>query len=95
MFPGFGLETKLSWGEPVKNSDISPKDLYNAIPKLEIVDVNLQIDNDLGAVQTIFEKINSTEKQLLPADLIRNYLLLCDNADEQEELYQNYRIKIK
>ncbi|MCM1578456.1 MAG: DUF262 domain-containing HNH endonuclease family protein [Ruminococcus sp.] len=81
--------------ELVKKSDISPKDLYNAIPKLEIVDVNLQIDNDFGAVQTIFEKINSTGKQLLPADLIRNYLLLSDNAVEQEKLYQNYWIKIE
>jgi len=43
--------------ELVKQSLISPKEIYNAIPKLQVVDVNLQITNDLTAVQTIFEKI--------------------------------------
>lgn len=79
----------------VSESGVSPKDLYNTIPKLEIVDVNLQIENDLGAVQTIFEKINSTGKRLSPADLIRNFLLLSETADEQERLYQNYWVKIE
>lgn len=76
-------------------SEVSPKDLYNTIPKLEIVDVNLQIENDLGAVQTIFEKINSTGKRLSPADLIRNFLLLSETAEEQERLYKNYWVKIE
>ena len=79
----------------IKGSDVSPKDLYDTIPKLEIVDVNLKIENDLNAVQTIFEKINSTGKRLTPADLIRNFLLLSDTSDEQERLYQNYWLKIE
>ena len=65
------------------------------IPKLEIVDVNLQITNDLTAVQTVFEKINSTGKPLEPADLIRNYLLISNSYSEQKSLYDNYWVKIE
>lgn len=79
----------------INESGVPPKDLYDTIPKLEIVDVNLKIENDLNAVQTIFEKINSTGKRLTPANLIRNYLLLSDNSDEQDRLYQNYWLKIE
>ena len=79
----------------IKESVVSAKDIYESIPKLEIVDVNLQIENDLSTVQTVFEKINSTGKPLTPADLIRNYLLLAPSAKEQEHLYQNYWLKIE
>ena len=79
----------------IKESTVPMKELYNTIPKLEVVDVNLKIDNDLNAVQTVFEKINSTGKQLTAADLIRNYLLLSNNSEEQENLYQNYWLKIE
>lgn len=89
------VKNYLHFLELLKNCDIAPEDIYNTIPKLEIVDVNLQIDNDLNAVQTVFEKINSTGKKLLPADLIRNYLLLSNSSEEQEELYKNYWVKIE
>lgn len=79
----------------IKESAISPKEIYEAIPKLEMVDVNLQIINDLTAVQTVFEKINSTGKPLLPSDLIRNYLLLSTSSEEQEKLYENYWVTIE
>ena len=70
-------------------------DFYNTIGNLSIVDLNLQIDNDLEAVQKIFEKINSTGKPLTTADLIRNYLLIAQTSDEQLRLYKNYWIKIE
>lgn len=79
----------------IKESGISIQDLYDTITKLEIVDVNLQIDNDLGKVQTVFEKINSTGKRLEPADLIRNYLLLANTTEEQEILYSEFWLKIE
>ncbi len=79
----------------LKKTDISLTDIYNTIQKLEIVDVNLQIENDLETVQTIFEKINSTGKPLSPADLIRNYLLISKSPDEQQSLYNNYWINIE
>lgn len=81
--------------ELIRKSDVNAKNIYETIPKLEVVDVNLQIEDDLSAVQTIFEKINSTGKRLTPADLIRNYLLLSNSSDEQERLYQDYWVKIE
>lgn len=48
----------------ILESNIPVNELYNAIELFVIVDVNLQIENDLGKVQTVFEKINSTGKRL-------------------------------
>ncbi len=79
----------------ISNCDVNAKDIYETIPNLEVVDVNLQIDNDLGAIQTVFEKINSTGKRLTPADLIRNFLLLANTSSEQERLYEDYWVKIE
>lgn len=81
--------------ELIKNSEIEPKDIYDTIQKLEVVDVNLEISDDLGKVQTVFEKINSTGKKLQPSDLIRNYLLLASTSVEQEKLYNNYWTKLE
>lgn len=81
--------------ELLKECDIEPKDIYDTIQKLEVVDVNLEISDDLGKVQTVFEKINSTGKKLQPSDLIRNYLLLAPTSTQQEELYNNYWTKLE
>lgn len=79
----------------LRKSNLPLKDIYNTITKLEVVDVNLQIEDNLEAVQTVFEKINSTGKRLTPADLIRNCLLLSNSIEEQESLYKNYWMKIE
>lgn len=68
---------------------------YDAVADLDIVDLNLKIENDLEAVQKIFEKINSTGKELSIADLIRNYLLISNRSDVQKELYDKYWVKIE
>ncbi len=80
--------------ELIADCDVKPENLFEIIPKLEIVEVNLQIDA-LETVQTIFEKINSTGKPLSAADLLRNYLLVTNTAKEQERLYKNYWVKIE
>lgn len=80
--------------ELITGCDVDPKDLFEIIPKLEVVEVNLQTE-DLATVQTVFEKINSTGKELSAADLLRNYLLITNNAKEQERLYKNYWVKIE
>ena len=59
------------------------------------MDVNLDIKDDLESVQTVFEKINSTGKKLEPSDLIRNFLLLSNDIDEQQELYEQYWVKLE
>lgn len=70
-------------------------DFYSALVFLQIVDVNLQVDDDLSAVQLIFEKINSTGKPLSFSDLARNFLLLANNPEHQDYLYNTYWTKIE
>ena len=79
----------------LNKTEIPLNEIYNTIQKLEIVGVNLQIENDLETIQTIFEKINSTGKPLSPADLIRNYLLISKSSEEQQALYDNYWVNIE
>ena len=74
---------------------MKPEEFFDALERLQIVDVNLQIENDLAAVQTVFEKINSTGTPLTAADLLRNYLLISDTVEEQERLYREYWTEIE
>lgn len=77
------------------NEDIDIKEFYNAVGDLDIVDLDLKIEDDLESVQKIFEKINSTGKPLSPADLIRNYLLIANTIERQQQLYDDYWVKIE
>ena len=79
----------------LEETRIDKMKILDAIAKLEIVDLNLQIGSDLTAIQTIFEKMNSTEKPLSLADLIRNHLLICGIIEEQTQLYKDYWITIE
>lgn len=67
-------------------------DILNGIKKLELVEIIL--DKHQGdEAQKIFESINSTGLDLSLADLIRNYLLMDD--DNQDELYNEYWLEIE
>lgn len=67
--------------------------LYRGFQKLFIVHIALTrgVDNP----QLIFESINSTGVSLSQADLIRNFLLMDKEADEQTGLFDNYWFKIE
>lgn len=78
-----------------ENSDLKLENIYESIQKLDVVDVNLDIKDDLESVQTVFEKINSTGKKLEPSDLIRNFLLLSNSIQEQQDLYDQYWVKLE
>ena len=81
--------------ETVKESNISVVDLFDSLDRLDLVEIDLEIEDDLEAVQKIFEKINSTGKPLTTGDLIRNFLLLSKDLTKQEDLYKNYWLKIE
>ena len=67
-------------------------DILGGIKKLEIVEIVL--DKSQGdEPQKIFESINSTGLELSLADLVRNYLLMDD--DNQDELYEEYWLQIE
>lgn len=60
--------------ELLRESSLSPEQIYAGVQKLEIVyiELNEQKENP----QLIFESLNSTGLDLTQADLIRNYLLM-------------------
>ena len=71
----------------IEESPVSLGTLYRGISKLIIIDIALeQYDNP----QLIFESLNSTGVDLSQADLIRNYILMGLDNEEQTKLYENY-----
>ncbi len=67
------------------------QDLYNAVFKLEIIDVCLTTEDP----QEVFESMNSTGKSLTNTDLLRNYLLMDLTHSKQERLYKKYWSQIE
>jgi uncharacterized protein with ParB-like and HNH nuclease domain len=72
----------------IKDMKITPKQLFESIKKLEVVEIEVKSADDNP--QLIFESINSTGKDLSEADLVRNFVLMNLNSKTQEEYYKNY-----
>lgn len=62
--------------------------IQDGLQKLMIVEVSL--DRDKDNPQRIFESLNSTGLELTQADLIRNYILMGLNRQQQNRLYKTY-----
>lgn len=77
----------------IRESSLCPEQIYQGIQKLEIV--YIQLTKEKENPQLIFESLNSTGLDLTQADLIRNYLLMGQDYDCQERLYNNYWIKLE
>jgi uncharacterized protein with ParB-like and HNH nuclease domain/predicted transport protein len=82
------IESYLYFEEKIRQSNIDPNTLYLGISKLIIVEISLDRDHDNP--QLIFESLNSTGMDLSQADLIRNYVLMGLDNDEQARLYKTY-----
>lgn len=72
----------------MKKSSLGINDIFKGISKLVVVDVSLDRHNDNP--QLIFESLNSTGLDLTQADLIRNYVLMGMDAQNQEDIYNRY-----
>ncbi len=70
----------------LKSADL--KAVYIGIQRLRIVDIVLDRPDDNP--QLIFESLNSTGLELSQADLIRNYVLMGQERDFQNKLYEIY-----
>jgi uncharacterized protein with ParB-like and HNH nuclease domain/predicted transport protein len=81
-------ENYLFFKEQLQQSGIDLGIIYRGISKLIMVDISLDQDHDNP--QLIFESLNSTGVDLSQADLIRNYVLMGLDTDEQTNLYKNY-----
>jgi len=71
----------------ISKGEITPSDLYDAIGKLQIVDIVL--DRQYDDPQAIFESLNSTGMDLKDSDLIRNHLLMGLDIATQTNVYNN------
>lgn len=70
--------------------------IEKGLSKFSVITIELQPDrNAWENPQEIFESMNSLGKPLFLADLVRNYLLLGRNPDEQDELYKKYWLHIE
>ncbi|MGH1602045.1 DUF262 domain-containing protein [Helicobacter pylori] len=64
------------------------EEIYGAFLRLKIVAIGLELGED--DPQVVFESINVTGVQLKGLDLIRNYLMMGENSDNQDRLYNTY-----
>ncbi|PDX20410.1 hypothetical protein BB417_03800 [Helicobacter pylori] len=67
--------------------------IYGAFLRLEIVAIGLDPRED--DPQVVFESINATGVQLKGLDLIRNYLMMGENSDNQNRLYNTYWVPLE
>ncbi len=78
----------------VQAQELKVDDLFKAIDRLEIIDIELEPQHGDNP-QLIFESLNSTGLDLTEADKIRNYVLMNLPPDIQEQFYDKYWNKIE
>lgn len=71
----------------ILEKEIPVDKLYEAITRLEIIKLTLDVDD---APQLVFESLNSTGLALEDADKIRNYVFMGLTRAEQEYFFTNY-----
>ncbi|OLQ58662.1 hypothetical protein BHU50_01825 [Helicobacter pylori] len=69
------------------------EEIYGAFLRLKIVAVGLELGED--DPQVVFESINATGVQLKGLDLICNYLMMGENSDSQNRLYETYWVPLE
>lgn len=69
------------------------EEIYGAFLRLKIVAIGLELGKD--DPQVVFESINATGVQLKGLDLIRNYLMMGENSENQKHLYDTYWIPLE
>ena len=88
------LNYRYFYNRIINEKNISVDDLYNAIDKLQIIDIQLEPQRG-DDPQLIFESLNSTGLDLTESDKIRNYVLMGLTPEVQEQYYDNYWNKIE
>ena len=79
--------------ELIKKSEFSIEQIYDGVQKLVIVYIALEREKENP--QLIFESLNSTGLDLTQADLIRNFLLMGQKPEVQENYYNKYWLKLE
>ena len=79
----------------INNSAIKISKLYKAMNHFNMVYIELNNNPNEENPQVIFESLNSTGVSLSSSDLVRNFLLMNLNSQQQSELYKKYWVKIE
>ncbi|WP_231259290.1 DUF262 domain-containing protein [Helicobacter pylori] len=69
------------------------EEIYGTFLRLKIVAIGLELGED--DPQVVFESINATGVQLTGLDLIRNYLMMGENSENQKHLYDTYWVPLE
>ncbi|MCQ2760170.1 DUF262 domain-containing protein [Helicobacter pylori] len=69
------------------------EEIYGAFLRLKIVAIGLELGED--DPQVVFESINATGVQLKGLDHIRNYLMMGENPENQNRLYNTYWVPLE
>ncbi|GAA8038124.1 DUF262 domain-containing protein [Helicobacter pylori] len=69
------------------------EEIYGAFLRLKIVAIGLELGE--YDPQVVFESINATGVQLKGLDLIRNYLMMGENSENQKHLYDTYWVPLE
>ncbi|WQR76672.1 DUF262 domain-containing protein [Helicobacter pylori] len=69
------------------------EEIYGTFLRLKIVAIGLELGED--DPQVVFESINATGVQLKGLDLIRNYLMMGENSENQNRLYNTYWVPLE
>lgn len=70
------------------NKEYKIEEIYNAFLRLTLVGIGLENGDD--DPQVVFESINATGIHLKGVDLIRNFLMMDKNPNEQDRLFNEY-----
>ena len=72
----------------IEKKEMTAKEIEEGVAKLQIV--NITLERTVDDAQLIFESLNSTGMDLSQSDLIRNYILMGLETNEQNNIYNNY-----
>lgn len=94
--PSKVIENYQYFCDRIQNSNLSSEELYAALCRyFNMVYIELESNAEDEDPQMIFESLNSTGVSLSAPDLIRNFLLMRLNYDDQSRLYKKYWTKIE
>lgn len=78
--------------ERLTATKFSADEIFEAIERLEIMDLSLE---EFDEPQRIFETLNSTGLELKEADKVRNFVLMGNQTQDQEDLYEKHWNRIE
>lgn len=79
--------------EMIEKKELTAKQIEEGVAKLQIV--NITLDRAIDDAQLIFESLNSTGMDLSQSDLIRNYILMGLEPNQQKMIYDNYWMQME